>query len=421
MRIKFIAFCITFFLSFAICKSQTKMDWKSYSDKQFRFSVDYLSDWNRISVKTDIGEKQKLYEVTFSDSIAPKLEISVYPLDTSVVIYESVIKIVESNIYQREDIDLAPMDFKGNKFILASYLKNPENPAERINRHFIEWNNYIIEIFLLTEWDADYILAYNHILNSFALTEKEEEKFTKKEVEQSIKELQEYNSLQTENLVAIDPALPDEFIKSYISNEMDKLYDMVADDIKEMQSKEEMTSFLELFTNYYGKILSYEQTEFGMKTRAGFGQLVTLGYELKFEKYKGKASGVFKVIDSTEVKMFAFNISLNDYTTVETFDKIAKPVINALQEKDKKKVYNLTSTKFKEYVSISDFESRINKIVEIDILDYKMFRNQVGIKDGNEILALYYAINDETGYLQFSFTKSGDKFELDGLNYIPKP
>jgi hypothetical protein len=247
-----------------------------------------------------------------------------------------------------------------------------------------------------------------------------DDKPSKSEIEQMQKELKEMYGAQTDiDMVTIDPELVDDFIESIKQDDMNKLWEMVDEKVQKMQSKDDMIKIFKLYNSYFGSLVDYEQTTFGMRVKGGFGQLATVGYNVNFDNYEGKAKGVFKVYDENTVKMFSFNLSLEDYTIVKSMDEIAKPTIKAIKEKDKKLVYILTSDRFKEYTSISEFESRIGKILEINITEIKMFRNQIGYKDGNEVLVIFYELNDKEGYLQLSFTKLDDKFELEGLNYTP--
>lgn len=242
----------------------------------------------------------------------------------------------------------------------------------------------------------------------------------KRELKKLQKELKEmYGSEADFDMVLTDPDLVDEFIESIKQGDMDKLWDFFDADIQNLQSKEDMIKTFGLYDSYYGKLVDYEQITFGLKTQGGFGQFATAEYDVVFEKYKGKANGVFKVYDKDTIKMVSFNLLLEDYTTVDTFDYIARPTIDAIKSKDKKQIYDLTSERFKEYTSISDFESRIAKILDIDFSDIKMFRHQFGIKDGNEVIVINYEVGDKIGYLQLSFTKLNEIFELEGFNYRP--
>lgn len=251
-------------------------------------------------------------------------------------------------------------------------------------------------------------------------SQKDNKKFSKQENKKIQKELKEMLGSQGDiDLVAINPVLVDEFIESLKQNDMDKLWSIVDKDIQKMQSKEDIIKIFGLYEKYFGKVVSYEQATFGTQTRGGFGQLATVEYDVDFEKYKGKANGVFKVYDKNTVKMYSFNLSLEDYTTVDTLNNIAKQTILAIKSKNKKQIYNLTSAQFKEYTPISDFESRIGRILDIEISNIKMFRHQFGMKNGHEVLVIYYDLNDKTGYLQLSFIKEADVFELEGLNYTP--
>jgi hypothetical protein len=259
------------------------------------------------------------------------------------------------------------------------------------------------------------------VISADSFSQKKKDKPTKKEIEKAQKEFQKRVSEESGGeLIAIEPKLVDAFIEAIKNSDMDKLYDMVDPDVKQIQKKEDMTKIFGLYTKYFGRILSYEQTTFGMRTRGSFGQYATVGYDVVFEKYKGKGMGAFKVYNVDTVKMSSFNLALADYTIVAAFDSIAKPTIEAINAKDKKEVYRLTSSRFKEYNSIADFEERINKVTDLDLNDLKMYRHQFGLKEGSELLTIYYELKDNAGHLQLTFVKLADKFELEGLNYMPK-
>lgn len=221
------------------------------------------------------------------------------------------------------------------------------------------------------------------------------------------------------DLIPIEPKLVDEFIEAIKSDNMDKVWSMVDEDVQKMQPKDNMIQVFVMYNKYFGRIINYEQTSFGMYIKGSFGQLATVEYDVKFENYSGKGHGVFKVHDTNTVKMFSFNLSLDDYTTVSMIDSIAQSSMDVIKAKRKIQLYNLTSTRFKEYVPLAEFDSMVTQIFLIDIKDYRMYQHQLGIIDGNEVVAVYYEINNKEGYLQLSFTKSGDFFELEGINYSP--
>lgn len=259
------------------------------------------------------------------------------------------------------------------------------------------------------------------VICGHSFSQKKKDKPTQKEIEKAQKEFQKRVTEESNGeLIAIEPKLVDGFIEAIKISDMDKVYDLVDNDVKRLQTKEDMTKIFGLYTKYFGRIVSYEQTTFGMKTRGSFGQYASVAYDVVFEKYKGKGMGAFKVYSKDTVKMSSFNLALEDYTVVATFDSIAKPTIDAIKSKDKKQVYSLTTTRFKEYNSIADFEERINQITDLDLNDLKVFRHQFGLKDGAEVLTIYFELKDNAGHLQLTYAKLTDKFQLEGLNHMPK-
>lgn len=216
----------------------------------------------------------------------------------------------------------------------------------------------------------------------------------------------------------VDPESVDQFIESIKENDMDKIWDLTDDKIKKLQSKDDITKLINLYRSFYGQIRSYKQSTFNTSVKPGFGQFVNVLYNVEFVKYKGKASGGFKVYDDNSTKMFSFNMSLNDYEKVNKIDVIAQPVIEAIKAKNRKKIYAMTTDKYKEYTSASAFEAKVEKIIGLDLKDCKMFRQQLSVLKGSATLVVYYEINDKSGYLSLSFAQQDDVFVLDGFRHI---
>lgn len=244
-----------------------------------------------------------------------------------------------------------------------------------------------------------------------------------KGAEERLRELQElYKPKEISDFSEyFNPSLIDTFFSYLINKKVELIYNMTDEQVKEYQSKEDFEKYFNLFDKYYGKIIKYEQSTYGIRGNPmGQGKLATATYDIEFEKYKGTASTVFKVVNKDTILMYSFNLSLADYTLIDGFDKISEPAIKAILDKDSKALYKLISQRFKEYNSIADFEAFTNKIFDLDIKDYKIFRNQIGIKEGNEITVMIYEINEGTGYLQLSFTEIENVRYLEGFNYQPK-
>lgn len=246
----------------------------------------------------------------------------------------------------------------------------------------------------------------------------QKDKPKKTEFEKAKEELQDrFLSGNMNDFVKVDDTHLDDFIKAVKENKLDTAYTLIDDLVKKMQTKEEIENIFSLYKTHYGQIIDYNRTSFGVQEKPGVGKIATVTYEVQFEKYKGKSKGSFKVYEDNKFKMVAFDFALNDYSEVASFARIISPALNAINKKDKKAIYNLTSARFKEYNSIANFESSVSKIFENNLKDLKMFRHQLGIKNGNEILNIYFEPSDKAGYLQLSFAKTAGKFELEGLNF----
>lgn len=229
----------------------------------------------------------------------------------------------------------------------------------------------------------------------------------------------DYGSQTKIKIRVVDPKLVDEFIESIKESNIGKTCDMIDSEVMKKQSKEQIAEFFELQKKYYGDIIEYDRTLFATSVKEGVGQLVTVIYDLNLGDLVGNAKGVFRVCNKRTVKMLSFKISLNDYTRVDTFEIIAKPVLEAIRAEDTELIYSLMSSKFKELNTFSDFKSKLIHVLGKNLADIKMFRSQVARIEGVDALRLFYELSDKSGYLSLLFTKEKDQFGLDELNYLP--
>ncbi|MFB6319632.1 hypothetical protein [Saccharicrinis sp. FJH54] len=211
----------------------------------------------------------------------------------------------------------------------------------------------------------------------------------------------------------------DTVFKYIMNKQIDLLYEMADDDLKKIQTNEDLNDYFNLLYNYYGIITDYEQTGFYFKSTPK-GMMHTSIYAVNFNDKKGSATIYLHEVDSLNSKLLGFNLKLDDYTYLNKMDSIAIPIINAILQKDKKSIYSFTSQRFKEYNSVAEFESLISKILSLKVDNHKMFQNQISISNGNESIAITYAINNEEGYLRLTFTNIDNKMYLEGINYKEK-
>jgi len=179
---------IVIILGFTSCESIANKDWNEYSDTLFHFSIDYKKNWaeittdrimdaEEIKLRKERGtlffsQEHKLYGITFSDKVVPRLQISVYSNSSNSEIHEFLFKIISAQTYSKEDIEFTSLKVGDNKFICATYKNKIGGFTGIYSRYFLVDNEYVYDIFLLTDTDGTYENVNNQIVKSFKLNKK---------------------------------------------------------------------------------------------------------------------------------------------------------------------------------------------------------------------------------------------------------
>lgn len=208
----------------------------------------------------------------------------------------------------------------------------------------------------------------------------------------------------------------DEFMTVVQERNYSEIYEMADEELHKIQSEEDIKLIFEMYNRHYGKIENYEFVS-AWQVNQDTNEFLRMRYHLEFKNYKGTANGIFK-IHGDSLKMFGFSYTVADYAFVLSLDSIAQPVLKAIEQKNIKQIYDLTSSLFKGSVSRDEFEAEARKMLEVDIQKLKMFQNKLFRKNGQKFMIIVYEINDNSG-LQLAYSQVGDTFQLDGINYIP--
>lgn len=217
------------------------------------------------------------------------------------------------------------------------------------------------------------------------------------------------------------PELIDSFFQDIKRNEYDKIYENTDDFVKEIQSKSDFYEYLNLIKFKYGRIHTYKPKAYSIQTDLmSHKRVANATYLVEFDKIKAKITTSFVVIDSNNIRLRAFQIRPNDYSQIEEFDSLTKPVFEYLKTKDTLGLYRSTSKRFQNYILIADFESSSSELFKIDYTNHKLYQHEIGVIKGQIMYYLTYEIadsNTKIGYLVFTFAESNQKFFLEGLRF----
>lgn len=261
------------------------------------------------------------------------------------------------------------------------------------------------------------------ILNSFTLFGQEPDSLFKTKIDNFKKEMDNRKKYlepkEVENFSDyFKPKLISSFF-SYIQKEKyDQLYENTDDQLKKIQSKEDLIKYFKAIKNIYGQLKSFDHDTYSIRNQMmSNNKTAFASYNVEFENVKANVFTGFNVIDSVTIKLMTFQISTDDYTYIKEFDKLVKSTFDYLKSKDYTKLYNSTSKRYQDYTPIAKFEEFTNQIDTLDLQEYKLFRNQIGVVQGKLLYLLIYEISNNNGYLKMTFTETEGKLLLEGLNY----
>lgn len=220
------------------------------------------------------------------------------------------------------------------------------------------------------------------------------------------------------------PELIDSFFQYIKQEKYDKIYENTDDFAKKVQSKSDSYEYLKLIKLKYGRINSYKPKAYSIQSDLiSHKRVANTTYLVEFDKIKANIMASFVVVDSNNIKLRTFQITPNDYTQIEEFDSLTKPIFEYLKIKDALGLYHSTSKRFQDYTLLADFESSSRELFKMDYTSHKLYQHQIGIIKGQTMYYLTYEIVDSSnqiGYLVFTFTETDQKFFLEGLRFKRK-
>lgn len=217
------------------------------------------------------------------------------------------------------------------------------------------------------------------------------------------------------------PELIDTFF-TYIQKEhYSKLYENCDDILKKMQSKDDLIKYFQMIRSIYGNLNSYKHETYSIKDQwMSMNKVASGNYTVEFDNAKAQVMVAFNIIDSASIKLQSLQIQTVDYSDFEQFKLLTEPTFKFLVSKDYPGLYRSTSDRFQDYTPISKYEEYIIQLDTVNFATHKLFRNQIGVVQGQELYYLTYDINSGEGYLTLTYTETNGIFLLEGLNYVPK-
>ena len=217
-----------------------------------------------------------------------------------------------------------------------------------------------------------------------------------------------------------DPKLADQFVQAYINQDIDFLYQNSDEQVQKRQTKEVMEQIFGLINQVYGKPTSYS-FEKATTTPSVFNnfQIINCIYKINFSSFQGKLFFRFNVINHNTINMLTVRVIPDEFSQIEYIQNLASPVLKAIQKNDNKKLYKLTSNRFKQYTDLSSFEEFTNELFKYNLDNIRLKQTSINVQNGLDIVTGIYELSNEDLMLHLAFTKFDGTFQLERINYIP--
>ena len=193
---------------------------------------------------------------------------------------------------------------------------------------------------------------------------------------------------------------------------------MAASSTRQAFKPNEYATYFAFFHKLYGPLVSYKRMEYGLTGHPQLGEVLQVAYSCQFKYCKG-AMMMSLSKDGKAFRLFDISIRVEDFTPIVELRKFGDPVMKLMQSGDFKGIYNMSSSKMRQAYTEDQFTSSGKSFTEMGAMtEYQLYQHQIFMYQGQLFCALVYAakIKGQDIPIELTFSKTGDKFVLEGLN-----
>ncbi len=217
----------------------------------------------------------------------------------------------------------------------------------------------------------------------------------------------------------VDPAWLDQLVTWIAKGDYQALYNAGYSKLKVNQTQADQAKYFNFCKQLYGELTSWKLQGYNLQSAAGQGEGLEVSYECKF-RYTPAQLSMLLIRENGRFRPAGYSFTLPPYTPILQITRIADPVVSMLKTGEFQKLYDQTSSRFKEQTSWSQFETAVKQLqAQGNIESSQLLEHEVGLIDHAIALSVVYEVKiaAKTAYLQMTFTQKPDgSFILEGLN-----
>ncbi len=209
----------------------------------------------------------------------------------------------------------------------------------------------------------------------------------------------------------------DNFIQLIQKKRYKEMYSLLDNDVKELQSEEDIIKYYNFFDLLYGSIDKISPSLYAVNKQTSSNNMVaSANYDIVYQNCEGELQTAFEVVNKDSIILQALRININEGYQFYFFDSLTKPFFNSFLLHDFPAIYQLTSQKFQDYTSITKYEAFMSKVENVKI-DSLLNIHRIGIVENKLILYLWYKSDFEEKDLKLTYVESEKGFEIEGITF----
>lgn len=188
--------------------------------------------------------------------------------------------------------------------------------------------------------------------------------------------------------------------------------------LKQVQSFSQFEKYWNFLIKIYGKLKSYRRISYQLSGMDAAGEGLEVIYECQFGLVKGALYMTF-VSESGKLSLAGMTIRAEDYAPIVEVNNMGKVYMENIKTGDYEKIYNQSSSRFKEISPRSAFDEMTQKLKSLGPLSsYQLYQHQVGLLDGQLVVAMVYEANfgGKDFFVEVNVGETPSGYVLEGLN-----
>lgn len=180
---------------------------------------------------------------------------------------------------------------------------------------------------------------------------------------------------------------------------------------------DEFVQYFQTIKSFYGQIIDFQIELRSINILDKTDKIIRAFGEIEFENAKGYIYWILKKQDDDMLKLDYFSLTIQQYTEIESLNKLSKNAIEFIKIRDFDALYNSTRM-YKQFTPKEIFNKDVEKIIKDELDEYKLKNTEIRVRKSRTYINLNYEINNQGDVLMFEYVENDESTYLDNLHFF---